>query len=99
LTASEGKAKRDEDAGEGTSNHSKKKKRSKQRSKNLLVAAAERKGKKTSADGAPDHFKKLLKGPCLHHAYPVKHLYKDCGLMKKFLSRGAKKGEPKKKPG
>jgi hypothetical protein len=62
------------------------------------VAAVERKGKKASAEGAPDHFEKLLEGPCLNHAYPVKHLYKDYGLMEKFLSGGAKKGEPKKKP-
>jgi hypothetical protein len=62
------------------------------------MATAERKGKKASAEGAPDHFEKLLEGPFLNHAYPIKHLYKDYGLMKKFLSRGTKKGEPKKKP-
>jgi hypothetical protein len=28
----------------------------------------------------------------------VKHLYKDCALMKKYLSGGSRKGEQKKKP-
>ena len=31
--------------------------------------------------------------PC----FPVKHLYKDCVLMKRFLSRGSNKGEHRKK--
>jgi hypothetical protein len=93
-----GKAKWDEDIAEGASNRSKRKKRSKQQSEDSLVAATERKGKKASTEGTLDHFEKLLEGPCLNHAYPIKHLYKDCGLMKKFLSGGEKKGEPKKKP-
>jgi hypothetical protein len=46
----------------------------------------------------PDHLEKLLKGLCPNHAFPVKHLYKDCALMKWFLSGGSKKGEQKKKP-
>jgi cell division protein YceG involved in septum cleavage len=93
-----GKAKRDEDTGEGASNRSKKNKRSKQRSGDSLVAAAECKGKKASTEGAPDHFEKMLEGPFLNHAYSVKHAYKDYGLMKKFLARGSKKGDEKKKP-
>jgi hypothetical protein len=40
----------------------------------------------------------MLEGPFPNHAYPVKHAYKDCGLMKKFLSGGSKKGDRKKKP-
>jgi hypothetical protein len=62
------------------------------------VAAAACKGKKVSAKGAPYHFKKMLEGPCLNHAYPIKHAYKDCGLMKKFLSGGSKQSDGKKKP-
>jgi hypothetical protein len=93
----QGKAKQDEDAGEGTSNRSKKK-RSKQRYEDSLMAATERKGKKASTEGALDHFEKVLEGPCLNHAYSIKHADKDCELMKKFLSRGSKKGDGKKKP-
>jgi hypothetical protein len=85
-----GKVKQDEDAGKGASNRSSKKK-SKQRHGGSLMAAAERKGKKVPAEGTPDHFKKLLQGPCLNHAYPIKHLYKDCSLMKRFLYRGTKR--------
>ena len=40
-----------------------------------------------------DHFDKMLEGSCLNHSFPVKHLYKDCGLMKWFLSGGSNKGE------
>jgi hypothetical protein len=93
-----GKAKQDEDASEGTSNRLNKKKRSKLWSGDLLVAAAERKGKRASTEGALDHFEKMLKGPCPNHAYPIKHAYKDYRLMKKFLSRGPNKGDRKKKP-
>jgi hypothetical protein len=46
-----GKAKQDEDASKGASNRSKKKKKNKPRSGDSLVVAAERKGKKASAEG------------------------------------------------
>jgi hypothetical protein len=38
----------------------------------------------------------MLKGPCPNHAYPIKYTYKEC--MKKFLSRGSKKGDGKMRP-
>jgi hypothetical protein len=93
-----GKAKWDEDASEGTFNHSNKKK-NKQRHGGSLVATAERKGGQAPTEGTPDHFKKLLKGSCLNHAFPLRHLYKDCALMKQFLSGGSKKGDQRRKPG
>jgi hypothetical protein len=64
-----------------------KKKKNKPWSGGSLVAAAEHKGKKVSAEGTLDHFEKMLEGPCLNHAYPIKHACKDCGLMKKFLAK------------
>ena len=60
------------------------------------MATADRKGGQKPAEGTPDHFEKLLKEPCLNHAFPVKHLYNDCGLMKRFLSGGSNKGEHRK---
>jgi hypothetical protein len=63
-----GKSKRDEDISEGASNHSKNKKSSKQQSGDSLMAATKRKGKKASTEDAPDHFEKILEGPCLNHA-------------------------------
>lgn len=87
-----GKGKQGEDAGEGTSNHANKKK-NKQRHGSLLVAATDRKGGRAPAEGPPDHFEKLLEGPCSNHAFLIKHLYKDYTLMKWLLSRGMKKGE------
>ena len=56
------------------------------------MAAIDRKGDRKPAEGTPDHFEKLLKGPYPNHAFPVKHLYKDCALMKRFLSGGSDKG-------
>ena len=49
-------------------------------------------------EGALDHFEELLEGLCLNHAFPVKHLYKGCTLMKRFLSSGYKKEDQRKKP-
>ena len=92
-----GKAKRDEDTGEGTSNRPIKKK-NKQRREGSLMAAADRKRGRKPMEGTLDHFEKLLEGPCQNHAFPVKHLYKDCGLMKRFLSRGFNKGGHGKDP-
>jgi len=57
------------------------------------MATADRKGGRKPTEGTSNHFEKLLKGLCLNHAFPVKHLYKDYGLMKRFLSRGSNKGE------
>jgi hypothetical protein len=43
-----------------------------------LVATAEWKGGWEPTECTPNHFEKLLKGPCPNHAFPIKHLYKDC---------------------
>jgi len=77
----DGKAKRDEDAGEGASNRSAKKKNKKQRRDDSLTAAAYHKGSRKPMEGTPNHFEKMLEGLCPNHAFPVKHLLKDCGLM------------------
>ena len=94
----EGKARRDEGASEGTSNCSAKRKNKKQRCEDSLVAAADRKGGWKPMEDTLNHFKKLLEGPCLNHAFSVKHLYKDYSLMRRFLSRGSNKGEHRKDP-
>ena len=62
------------------------------------MATADHKGGQKLAEGTPDHFNKLLEGPCPNHAFPVKHLYKDCILIKRFLSGGSNKGEHRKDP-
>ena len=62
------------------------------------MAATDRKGGRKPAEGTPNHFKKLLEGPCPNQAFPVKHLYKDCSLMQKFLSGSSNKGEQGKEP-
>ena len=52
---------------------------------------------KQPQQGQPDHFDKLMESPCTNHAYPVKHLYKDGGLLKCFLRQvgGPKEGKGK----
>ena len=62
------------------------------------MATTDRKGGRKPTEGTNNHFEKLLEGPCLNHAFPVKHLYKDCTLMKQFLSDGSYKGEHRKEP-
>ena len=37
-----------------------------------------------------------MDGPCTNHAYPVKHLYKDCELLKHLLRQA---GGPKEEKG
>ena len=76
-----GKAKRDEDVGEGASNRPSKKK-NKQRREGSLVATTDHKGGQKLAEGTLNHFEKLLEGHCPNHAFPIKHLYRDCGFLK-----------------
>ena len=61
-----------------------------------LVAAADRAGKQPQ-QGLPHHFHKLMESPCTNHAYPVKHLYKDCEFLKCLLRQasGPKEGKGK----
>ena len=73
-------------------------KKNKRRREGSLVATTDRKGGRKPIDGTLDHFKKLLEGPCPNHAFPIKHLYKDYVLMKRFLSKGSNKGEHWKEP-
>ena len=60
------------------------------------MATANSKGGRKPTEGTLNHFEKLLEGPCPNHAFPVKHLYKDCSLMRQFLSGGSNKGEHRK---
>jgi hypothetical protein len=94
---SKGKVKHDENPVEDASHRSGKKK-NKKTHRGSLVAAADRKGGRAPAGETPDHFEKLLEGPCLNHTFHVKHLYKDCTFMKRFLSGNSKKGEQRRKP-
>ena len=64
---------------------SKKNKKDQRRPANsTLVAMADRTGKQPQQD-LPDHFNELMESPCTNHAYSVKHLYKECELLKRFL--------------
>ena len=63
----EGKARRDKGVYEGTSNRSAKRKNKKQWCEDSLVDAADHKHGWKPMEGTPNHFEKLLKGPCLNH--------------------------------
>jgi hypothetical protein len=39
----------------------------------------------------------MLQQPCPNHETPIKHILKDCRLMRRFLSGNPKKGGAKKK--
>jgi hypothetical protein len=58
----------------------------------MLVAAAGQKGRKPPNEEATNHFYKMLEAPCSNHHYPVQRAYKDCGLLRNFLSREASSG-------
>ena len=55
-------------------------------------------GSRKPTESTPNHFKKMLEGLCPNHAFPIKHLLKDCSLMRKFLAGSANKGEQGKEP-
>ena len=61
----------------------------------MLVAVANGTGKQPQ-QGLPNHFDKLMDSPCTNHAYPIKHLYKDYELLKRFLRQA---GGPKEEKG
>jgi hypothetical protein len=84
FNRAKGKAKHNESVGKGSSNHPQKKK-NKRNNGGSLVAAADRKGGRAAVGETPDHFEKMLEKPCPNHAFPIKHLCKDCDLMKKYL--------------
>ena len=89
-----GKAKHeDQDEGPSTQRGKKNKKDRRRPTNTTLVIAVDRAGKQ----GLPDHFNKLMDSPCTNHAYSVKHLFKDCELLKRFLRQasGPKEGDGK----
>ena len=57
---------------------------------------ADHTGKKPQ-QGLLDHFNELMESPCTNHTYPIKHLYKDCELLKRLLRQagGPKEGKGK----
>ena len=87
-----GKTKREEHAGDGVSNRFGKKK-NKKGPEGMLITVVEHKGRQAPDTDAPNFFEKKIEGPCLNHAYPVKHAYRDCPLMKWFMLNGPKGGD------
>lgn len=71
-----------EDTGDGTSERSKRKKKNKQCHRDPLMVTVERKDKRMPTEGATDHLKIMLEGPCPNHAYKVKYAHKDYRLLK-----------------
>jgi hypothetical protein len=53
-----------------------------------LMAVVGQKGKQPPTEEANDHFEKLLEASCLNHRYPIRHAYKDHGLLRSFLGGG-----------
>ena len=74
----------DQDEGPSTQRDKKNKKDRRRSDNTMMVAVADRTGKQPQ-QGLPNHFNKLMDSPCTNHAYSVKHLFKDCELLKHFL--------------
>ena len=92
-----GKAKREhQDEGPSMQRGKKNKKDQRRSDSSALVTAADRTAKQPQ-QGLPNHFNKLMDDPCPNHAYPVKHLYKECELLKRVLRQagGSKEGDGK----
>jgi hypothetical protein len=63
------------------------------------VAAVEHMNPRAPPEGGPGVFDEMLEKPCPYHRGPVKHTLKECGMMKRYFSRGAHgKGDPGKRP-
>jgi hypothetical protein len=93
LNTPQGKGKQVVEHGEGTFSHfkkKKKKKKDKRRRDDHFVAAVERKASRPKSNqGKPaptrDHFERLLDAPCPHHEVPIKHILRECRLMKNHV--------------
>ena len=59
------------------------------------------KGRKPPTEEGTNHFEKLLEASWPNHRYPVRHAYKDCRFLRKFLSKEAssEKGSNPQKDG
>ena len=60
-----------------------------------MVATADHAGTQPQQDPS-GHFHELMESPCTNHDYPIKHLYKDCQLLKRLLRQTDR---PKKEKG
>ena len=69
----------------------KNRKNRRQSANSALVAMTNHTGTQPQQD-PPGHFHELMEIPCTNHDYPVKHLYKDCQLLKRLLRQA---GRPK----
>jgi hypothetical protein len=95
LNTPQDKGKQVVDHGKGTSLRFKKKKNDKRRRDGNFVAVVERKASRSKGNpGKPaptrDHFEKLLDTPCPHHEVPVKHMLRECRLMKNYVKNTLK---------
>jgi hypothetical protein len=91
LNTPQGKGKQVVDHNEWTSSRFKKKKNDKRCRNDNIVTAVERKtscpkGNPIKFAPSKDHFERLLDAPCPHHEVPVKHLLKDCRLIKNYVN-------------
>lgn len=81
-------------AGEDPSDQSKRKNKKQRRPDSKVIATADTDNAKAPTGDTPNHIEKMWNGPCPNHRYPVRHLYKECSLMK----RQSAKRDPKNHP-
>jgi hypothetical protein len=92
LNTPQGKGKQVVDHGKGTSSRFKKKKKKNdkcRRDDNFVTAVECKASRPKGNQGKPaptrDHFEKLLDAPCPHHEVPMKHMLRECRLMKNYV--------------
>ena len=85
---SDSKVRRDEDTGEGASNHPTKRKNKKQWRDNSLMAAADRKGGWKPVEGTPNHFEKNARGAMPKPRFPGQTSIQGMWPHAKIFDRG-----------
>ena len=80
-----GKAKREDQDESPSMQRGKKNRKDHRRLANSMLVAMTDHMDQWPQQGLSDHFNELMKSPCTNHAYPIKHLYKDCELLKRLL--------------
>jgi len=88
-----GKAKReDQDEGPSTQKGKKNRKDRRRPANSALVTTTDHTGKQPQQDPS-GHFHNLMESLCTNHDYPIKHLYKDCQLLKRLLRQASRPKE------
>lgn len=63
-----------------------------------FVGVTDYPGKQKASKPNTSNFEKLMEGPCPNHIFAIKHLFKGCKLMKRYLKGELKPSNKEKHP-